>query len=98
MASLAADKYGLVLTDNHLPMGCLDSGLDVLQIMRNIHIFVGRFNYNINQQFFVEKKVSSRTIADPLSRCMPLLLPARHLPLLLTAAIVVLVLVVVAGL
>ena len=24
MASLAADKYGLMLTDNHLPMGCLD--------------------------------------------------------------------------
>ncbi len=24
MASLAADKYGLVLTDSHLPMGCLD--------------------------------------------------------------------------
>jgi hypothetical protein len=24
MAALAADKYGLVLTDSHLPMGCLD--------------------------------------------------------------------------
>jgi WASH complex subunit 7 len=56
MASLAAHKYGIQLTDNHLPMGCLDSGLDVLQIMRNIHVFVSRYNYNMNQQFFVEKR------------------------------------------
>jgi len=30
--------------------------LDVLQIMRNIHIFVGRFSYNMNTQTFVEFK------------------------------------------
>jgi len=53
MAAVAFDKYGLTLTDNHLPMGCLDQGLDVLQIMRNIDIFVRRYNYNLNQQFFV---------------------------------------------
>lgn len=29
MASVAADKYGLFLTDNHLPMGGLDSGHQV---------------------------------------------------------------------
>lgn len=29
-------------------------GLDVLQIMRNIHIFVARFAYNMNMQQFVE--------------------------------------------
>jgi WASH complex subunit 7 len=57
MASLAAHKYGINLADNHLPMGCLDQGLDVLQIMRNIHVFVARYDYNMNQQFFVEKKV-----------------------------------------
>ena len=56
MASLAADKYGLQLEDNHLPMGCLDQGLDILQIMRNIRVFVGLYNYNLNQQLFVEKR------------------------------------------
>lgn len=56
MASLAADKFGLFLQDSHLPMGSLDTGIDVLQIMRNIHVFVRRFNYNLNQQLFVEKK------------------------------------------
>ena len=29
-------------------------GLDVLQIMRNIHIFVANFRYNLNSQIFVE--------------------------------------------
>ena len=56
MASLAKEKYGLVLADSHLPMGSLDSGLDVLQIMRNIHVFVARFNYNLNQQNFMERR------------------------------------------
>jgi len=54
MRSLAAEKLGLALMDNFLPMGSLEQGLDVLQIMRNIHIFVGRFTYNMNMQQFVE--------------------------------------------
>ena len=36
-------------------MGSLDQGLDVLQIMRNIHVFVARFHYQMNLQFFVER-------------------------------------------
>lgn len=54
MRSLAQEKFQLQLMDNFLPMGSLDQGLDVLQIMRNIHIFVSRFTYNINMQEFVE--------------------------------------------
>ncbi|KDO19274.1 hypothetical protein SPRG_21586 [Saprolegnia parasitica CBS 223.65] len=56
MRQLANDKYGLQLAENHLPMGSLDQGLDILQIMRNIHIFVARYNYNLNQQFFLERR------------------------------------------
>lgn len=56
MRNLANDKYGLSLADNHLPMGSLDQGLDILQIMRNIQIFVARYNYNLNQQFFLERR------------------------------------------
>jgi WASH complex subunit 7 len=56
MRSLAAEKLGLELMNNFLPMGSLDQGLDVLQIMRNIHIFVARFTYNLNTQQFVEFK------------------------------------------
>lgn len=54
MRSLALEKLGLSLMDNFLPMGSLDQGLDVLQIMRNIHVFVSRFSYNMNMQQFVE--------------------------------------------
>jgi WASH complex subunit 7 len=54
MRSLAAEKLGLNIMDNFLPMGSLDQGLDVLQIMRNIHVFVARFVYNMNMQQFVE--------------------------------------------
>lgn len=56
MRSLASEKLGLRLMNNFLPMGSLDQGLDVLQIMRNIHIFVARFTYNMNMQQFVEFK------------------------------------------
>ncbi len=54
MRSLAQEKLGIILMDNYLPMGSDDQGLDVLQIMRNIHIFVSRFTYNMNMQQFVE--------------------------------------------
>lgn len=56
MKSIAKEHYDIDIGESHLPMGTIDQGLDVLQIMRNIHIFVTLFNYNINQQFFIEKK------------------------------------------
>ena len=37
-----------------LPGQTMEEGLDVLQIMRNIHVFVSSFRYNLNQQIFVE--------------------------------------------
>lgn len=52
----ANEKYDLSLAENHLPMGSLDQGLDILQIMRNVHIFVSRYNYNLNQQTFLERR------------------------------------------
>jgi WASH complex subunit 7 len=54
MKSLAEEKLGLKLMDNYLPMGSLDQGLDILQIMRNIHIFVNRFAYDMTMQQFIE--------------------------------------------
>ena len=56
MKNLAKEKFGLKLADNFLPMGSLDQGLDILQIMRNIHVFVARFNYDLNQQVFIERR------------------------------------------
>lgn len=34
----------------HLPNQQLEQGLDVLEIMRNIHVFVSKYLYNLNNQ------------------------------------------------
>jgi len=62
MRNLAKEKYGLVLSEFHLPGQTLEQGLDVLEIMRNIHIFVQRFNYNLNNQIFIEKMSESKSL------------------------------------
>ena len=60
MRALAAQRFGLQMVEPHLPAAAcvpgqtLEQGLDVLQIMRNIHIFVRLHRYNLNQQLFVE--------------------------------------------
>uniref|UniRef100_A0A7S2RAE2 WASH complex subunit 4 n=1 Tax=Mucochytrium quahogii TaxID=96639 RepID=A0A7S2RAE2_9STRA len=56
MREIALENYGLQLSPSGLPQGTLDTGLDVLQIMRRISVFVSLYNYNLNQQFFIERK------------------------------------------
>lgn len=55
MRNLAIEKYGLTCAEIELPSQTLEQGLDVLELMRNIHVFVARYNYNLNTQCFVEK-------------------------------------------
>ncbi|XP_048356544.1 LOW QUALITY PROTEIN: WASH complex subunit 4 [Sphaerodactylus townsendi] len=55
MRNLATQRYGLIMTEAHLPSQTLEQGLDVLEIMRNIHVFVSRYLYNLNNQIFVER-------------------------------------------
>ena len=50
MRNLAQQKYALDLIEAHLPSQTLEQGLDVLEIMRNIHIFVSHYMYNLNNQ------------------------------------------------
>ncbi len=38
----------------------MEQGLDVLEIMRNIHVFVTRYLYNLNNQIFVEKSSQNK--------------------------------------
>ncbi len=54
MRSLADHKYGASTADDHLPAQTLEQGVDVLEIMRNIDVFVCRYLYNLNNQIFVE--------------------------------------------
>uniref|UniRef100_A0A3B4A457 Uncharacterized protein n=1 Tax=Periophthalmus magnuspinnatus TaxID=409849 RepID=A0A3B4A457_9GOBI len=55
MRNLATQRYGLTMTEAHLPSQTLEQGLDVLEIMRNIHVFVSRYLYNLNNQFLRKK-------------------------------------------
>ncbi|KRT79891.1 hypothetical protein AMK59_7525 [Oryctes borbonicus] len=55
MRRLASLQYGLNIIDSSLPMQTLEQGLDVLEIMRNINVFVGKYLYNLNNQVFVEE-------------------------------------------
>jgi len=60
MRNLAREKFGLQLNDGFLPGQTLQQGLDVLEVMRNIHIFTARYHYNLNAQFFVENDTETR--------------------------------------
>ncbi|XP_048863417.1 WASH complex subunit 4 isoform X1 [Brienomyrus brachyistius] len=60
MRSLATQRYGLMMTEAHLPSQTLEQGLDVLEIMRNIHVFVSRYLYNLNNQIFIERTSNNK--------------------------------------
>ncbi|XP_041059183.1 WASH complex subunit 4 isoform X2 [Carcharodon carcharias] len=60
MRNLAAQRYSLSMTEAHLPSQTLEQGLDVLEIMRNIHVFVSRYLYNLNNQIFIERTSNNK--------------------------------------
>lgn len=60
MRLLVEHLFGVNPIEDRLPSQTLEQGLDVLEIMRNIQIFVSRFNYNLNNQFFVEMSSGSK--------------------------------------
>lgn len=55
MRRMAELQYGLRTVPDSLPMQTLEQGLDVLEIMRNIQVFVAKYLYNLNNQIFVEE-------------------------------------------
>ena len=63
MRALAQDKYGLSLIDTYLPTGSVEEGIDVLEIMRNIHVFVGRYHYHLHTQVFTQRPGGSKYIS-----------------------------------
>ena len=77
------ERYGLNLTEVHLPGATLEQGLDVLEIMRKIHVFVASYNYNLNNQIFIERQSDNKTLNTiNITRILP---PATFpsLPLML---------------
>ncbi|XP_066158380.1 WASH complex subunit 4 isoform X1 [Euwallacea fornicatus] len=60
MRRLALLQYNLETVDDDLPMQTLDQGLDVLEIMRNINVFVQKYLYNLNTQIFIEETSNNK--------------------------------------
>lgn len=56
----ARHKFQLDTVEDHLPNQTLEQGLDVLEIMRNIHHFVSKYLYNLNNQIFIEKSSNNK--------------------------------------
>ncbi|MCP9261394.1 hypothetical protein DINM_004763 [Dirofilaria immitis] len=62
MSLLAKQKYNLILCHSRLPFQKLDQGPDVLFVARNIDSFVENYDYNLNEQFFIEKDSKSKQL------------------------------------
>lgn len=60
MRNDARHKFRLDTVEDHLPTQTLEQGLDVLEIMRNIHHFVSKYLYNLNNQIFIEKSSNNK--------------------------------------
>lgn len=60
MRRLACLQYNLETVEDNLPMQTLEQGLDVLEIMRNINVFVGKYLYNLNNQVFIEESSNNK--------------------------------------
>lgn len=60
MRQMARFKFNLSTVQDNLPTQTLEQGLDVLEIMRNIHIFVSKYLYNLNNQIFIEKSSNNK--------------------------------------
>lgn len=60
MRQMASFKFDLKTVEDNLPTQTLEQGLDVLEIMRNIHVFVSKYLYNLNNQIFIEKSSNNK--------------------------------------
>ncbi|KAL1452747.1 hypothetical protein WDU94_006948 [Cyamophila willieti] len=60
MRNIAKYKFELSVIENNLPSKTLDNGIDILFLIRNINSFINNYNYNINNQIFIENKSNSK--------------------------------------
>lgn len=50
---IVKEIYGLNVAETHLPSRTTDQNIDVLDLSRNIHIFVENYHYNLHTQVFM---------------------------------------------
>ncbi|OHS96547.1 WASH complex subunit 7-like [Tritrichomonas foetus] len=63
MANMANRLYGIKILDCHIPGAMMQQDIDVLEIMRNINVFVACYNYDLNSQVFVQRAEDSHHVS-----------------------------------
>ena len=63
MANLLERLYDITVLDCHIPGAMMQQEIDVLEIMRNISVFVSCYNYDLNSQVFVQRAEDSHHIS-----------------------------------
>ena len=54
--TIAAERFGLNLTDPLLPDGSCNQGVDLVDLLRDLGSFAFKYNYNLVEQAFVERR------------------------------------------
>ena len=62
MRLLAKEKYGILVQPSHLPNQTVEQGVDILFLLRNLQQFVGKYNYNLHTQIFIETMKETKQI------------------------------------
>ncbi|XRB03294.1 WASH complex subunit 7 [Pycnococcus provasolii] len=70
MALLASRRAGLDAAVPDLPPTDHDQGLDVLEVMRNVHVFCARYGYSLSGQCFLERLPASGKFERKHAHCM----------------------------
>jgi len=63
MANIAHRLYGINVLDCRIPGAMMQQEIDVLEIIRNIVVFVGCYNYDLNSQVFVQRAEDSHHVS-----------------------------------
>ena len=63
MANILERLYGVTVLDCHIPGAMMQQDIDVLEIMRNLGVFVSCYNYDLNGQVFVQRAEDSHYIS-----------------------------------
>lgn len=59
---IVKEVYGLNVAETHLPSRTTDQNIDILDLSRNIHVFVENYHYNLHTQVFMQESSETKQI------------------------------------
>ncbi|KAI6194393.1 hypothetical protein M3Y96_01119900 [Aphelenchoides besseyi] len=62
MGVLAERRFGLKIIESNLPQMFINQGVNLLEIVTNFDSFVSSYNYDFNEQMFIEKDNKAKTL------------------------------------